>query len=53
MMIVNLSGKTQPLTFEGADLSDARVSAIDDIRLLSWAPNANEIENHTVYLIEW
>ena len=53
MMIVNLTGRAQALTFDGIDLSDARISAIDDLRLLSWTPHAREIEPNTVYLIEW
>ena len=53
LMISNLTGETQKLTLEGVDLENARVSVIDDKRLLSWAPNANEIENNAVMLIEW
>jgi hypothetical protein len=53
MMVVNLTEKTQSLAFEGVDLADARISVIDDLRLLSWAPHAKEIEKNTVYLIEW
>lgn len=53
MMICNLSGKTQPLKLEGVELTDARFYVLDQQRLLSWAPNANEIENNAVVLVEW
>ena len=53
LLISNLTGATQRLTIEGANLEDARISVIDDKRLLSWAPNANEIEPNAVMLIEW
>lgn len=53
MMIVNLTGETQSLELDGVDLTDARIHAIDDLRLLSWTPNANEIAKETVLLIEW
>lgn len=53
VMAANLTGETQPLTFEGVDLVNARYYVLDQERLLSWAPNANEIENNAVMLIEW
>ncbi len=53
LLISNLTDKTQELSFEGVDLSDARISVIDDKRLLSWAPDAKEIEKNAVMLIEW
>ena len=53
LLISNLTEATQPLTIEGIDISDARISIIDDKRLLSWAANANEIESNAVMLIEW
>ena len=53
LLISNLSDKTHELTIEGAYLSDARISVIDDKRLLSWAPNAKEIEKNAVMLVEW
>ena len=53
LLIVNLTGETQALAIEGVDLADARVSVIDDNRLLSWAPDANTIENNVVILVEW
>ena len=53
LMISNQTGATQPLHIEGADLSDARVYAIDQRRLLSMAFDTNEIANDTVLLIEW
>ena len=53
MMIVNLTGETQELTFDGVDFADARYYVLDQERLLSWAPHANEIENNSVMLIEW
>jgi len=53
LLISNLTEQTQKLELCGVDLENARVSVIDDKRLLSWAPNANEIENNAVMLIEW
>ena len=41
------------LELEGVDLTDARFYVLDQQRLLSWAPNANQIENNAVILIEW
>ena len=52
-MIANLTGKKQDLTIEGVDLENARYSLIDQEHLLSWIPNANEIQNNDVVLIEW
>ena len=52
-MVVNLTGEDQTLEIEGVDLASARIYVIDDRRLLSWAPNANEIGKDSVYLIEW
>ena len=53
LLISNLTEATQKLEIEGVDLENARVSIIDDKRLLSWAPNAKEIEANAVMLIEW
>ena len=53
LLISNLTEATQKLEFEGVDLECARVSIIDDKRLLSWAPNAKEIEANAVMLVEW
>lgn len=53
LLISNLTGETQHLTIKGVNLEDARISIIDDKRLLSWAANANEIEPNAVMLIEW
>ncbi|MBO5270218.1 MAG: hypothetical protein J6B77_05495, partial [Clostridia bacterium] len=53
LMISNISGKNHTLAIEGADLSAARFSYIDDYRMLSWAPNAKELKNNSVVLIEW
>jgi hypothetical protein len=53
VMVANLTGETQTLTFEGADFVNARYYVLNQDRLLSWAPNANEIENNAVMLIEW
>ena len=53
LMISNVSGEKQTLQIEGVDLSGARYYVIDQERLLSWAPHANEIENNTVVLIEF
>ena len=53
LMVSNLTGSVQSLTLEGVDFAHAHISIIDDRHLLSWAPNANTIENNTVMLIEW
>ncbi len=53
MMISNLTGKAQSLNITGVDLENARFYALDQERLLSWAPNAKAIANNTVMLIEW
>ena len=53
VMIANLTGKSQSLTLEGIDLSDARYYVIDNERLLSWTPHAETIENNAVVLIEF
>lgn len=53
LMLANISGKKQSLKIEGVDLSDARYYILDQDHLLSWAPGATEIENHTVLLIEF
>lgn len=52
-MIVNLTGEKQALEIEGVDLTNARYSLIDQKHLLSWIPNAEEIQNNDVILIEW
>ena len=53
LLVSNLNEATLPLTIEGIDLENARISIIDDKRLLSWAHNAKEIEPNAVMLIEW
>ena len=53
LLISNLTAETQNLTIDGVDLENARISVIDDKRLLSWAHNADEIESNAVMLIEW
>ena len=53
IMIANISGETQSVEIEGVDLSDARWSVIDDVRLLSWLPKMQNIENNSVVLIEF
>ena len=53
MMISNLTGSTQPLEFEGIDLSNARWHVIDQARMLSWSPAVNRIKNNSVLLIEF
>ena len=53
LLISNLTEATQKLEIEGVDLESARISIIDDKRLLSWAPDAKEIEPNAVMLIEW
>lgn len=53
LMISNLTGEKQSIELEGVELKNARYYILDQERLLSWAPNANEIENNAVMLIEW
>jgi hypothetical protein len=53
MVISNLTGKAQPLTIEGADLSKAKYHVIDQERLLSWSPAVTTIDKNMVVLIEW
>ena len=53
LMLSNLTEARQELNIEGVDLSDARFYVLDNDRLLSWAPNANTVENNTVMLVEW
>ena len=53
MVISNLTGKAQPLTIEGADLSKAKYHVIDQERLLSWSPAVTTIGKNMVLLIEW
>ena len=53
ILISNISGATQSLNFEGADLDGARWHVIDQPRLLSWCPPQKEIGNNTVILIEF
>ena len=53
LLISNLTGTTQELALEGVDLTDAHIYVIDQQRLMSWAPNADRIDNNAVLLIEW
>ncbi len=53
MMLVNLSGSKQVMEFEGVDLKGARVFVTDEERMMTWAPDANVIENNAVVLIEF
>ena len=53
LMISNISGKAHALNITGADLTHARYHYIDDQRMLSWAPNAKELKNNSIVLIEW
>ena len=53
VMIANITGETQQLQIQGADLSNARYHVIDNERLLSWSPAVSEIENNQVLLIQW
>ena len=53
LMISNLTGEKQKLELEGVDLTDAHIYVIDQERMMSWAPNADEIDNNTVMLIEF
>ena len=51
--IRNLTGEEMELNVEGADLTDAHFSVIDQERLLSWAPDARKLGVNEVMLIEW
>ncbi|MBQ4268570.1 MAG: hypothetical protein IJB97_02845 [Clostridia bacterium] len=53
MMIANVSGARKQLSIEGVNEKTARYYALDKERLLSWAPNAKEIDDDMVILIEW
>ena len=53
LLISNLSGKELELDIIGADLSNARYSVIDDMRLLSWSPATKTLEKNSVMLIEF
>ena len=53
VMLVNQTGKTQELTFEGVDLSDAHVYKIDQKHLMSIAFNTDKINNDTVIYLEF
>jgi len=53
LLISNLTGKPHKLEITGADLSDAHFYILDQERLLSWAANANTVENNMVVLIKW
>lgn len=53
LLLVNLTGKKQPLDIQGICEENARYSIIDQERLLSWIPNAGQIDNNSVILIEW
>ena len=53
LLISNISGNQLDLDIVGVDLSSARYSVIDDMRLLSWSPATNKIENNSVMLIEF
>jgi hypothetical protein len=53
LMIANCTGKTQELTFEGIDLSDAYVYKIDQKHLMSIAFNTDKIDNDTVIYLEF
>ena len=48
-----MQGRFLMLTLEGVDLTDAHIYVIDQQRLMSWAPNADKIDNNTVMLIEF
>ena len=53
LLISNLSGEELELDIIGADLSNARYSVIDDMRLLSWSPATKKLEKNSVMLIEF
>ena len=53
VMLANLSGTEQTLDFEGACLKNARIYVTDELRAMSWAPNADSIPNNSVMIIEF
>jgi hypothetical protein len=53
MMLSNLTGDTQDLCIEGADLSRARWYVLDQERLLSWSPAVKSLAPNDVVLVEW
>ena len=53
MMMANLTGETQELCIEGADLSHARWHVLDQQRLLSWSPAVGKLAPNDVVLVEW
>ena len=53
LLLSNLTGREEPLSFEGVDLKDARVYSLGEPGVLAWAPGAERIEKNEVLLIEW
>ena len=52
LMIANLTGRVQPLTIEGLDLTDAHVYELGSTGKLAWVPGAGCIDKDAVMLIE-
>ncbi len=50
--VSNISGSTHSIEISGVDLSGAHFYTLDQERLLSWTPRADEIENNAVIMIE-
>ena len=53
LFLANATGKSQELCIEGADLTDARWTIIDNERLLSWSPAVKALAPNDVVLVEW
>ena len=51
MLIVNLSGKKQPLEINGLDLTNAKYHVIDDDKTFTWVSECSEILDNGVVLI--
>lgn len=53
LLVSNLTGNTQQIFYDDIDHSTAHYYALDQERLLSWAPNGMYMRNNEVLLIEW
>ena len=51
LLLSNLTGRSEELSFEGVNLGDSCVYELGDSGKLAWAPNAGRIEQNGVMLI--
>lgn len=51
MLIVNLSGKKQPIEINGLDLTNAKYHVVDDDKTFTWVSECSEILDNGVVLI--